>query len=80
MFLFLQPKIEIITYSTAEFWARAYISENLTHHYLLYWDYLWHKSGHNRMNEWSKHKINVIFELSTLETPISTLVSLICEF
>ena len=59
----------------------AYISENSIHHYLRDWAYLRQKSGQNTMKEWSEHKLNAIFELSTLENPyIDTLFNLIYEF
>ena len=58
-----------------------YISENLTHHYLPDWTYLKQKSGPNTMKEWSEHKINAIFEFSTLGNPyIDTLFNLIYDF
>ena len=56
----------------------AYISENSTHHFLLDWAYLRQKSGQNTMEEWSEHKINATFALSTLENPyIDTMFDLI---
>ena len=59
----------------------AYISENSTHYFLSDWAYLGQESCQNTVNEYSEHKIKVIFELSTLENPyIDSLFGLIYEF
>ena len=49
--------------------AGVFISENSTHHYLPDWAYPGHKSGQNTKKEGSEHKINPIFDLSTIENP-----------
>ena len=43
--------------------------------------YLGQRSGQNTLKEWSEHKINAIFELSTLENPCKdSLFKFIYEF
>ena len=60
-------------------YSGAYISKNSTHHFLPDWACLWQKSGQNTITEWSEHKINAIFELSTLEKQcMDTLLNLLC--
>ena len=47
-------------------YSGAYISKSSTHHFLPELACLGQKSGQNTMKEWSEHKINAFFELSTL--------------